>query len=401
MTGKNQISRRGFLSSSVTGMAAAGFMGLSPAAVFAQDNKEKGEIIYRALGKTGLNLPIVNMGVMNSNNPEIVHAAYKAGIRHFDTASQYQYGRNEQMVGNVIKKLGARNEVVISTKELIEPRDNDDLEDVIADMKKKTEGSLRRLGTDHVEILYSHSINNAAHATDPRILEGMKILKKEGKIRFSGVSTHENMTEVINAVAEKKSYDMVLTAFNVAMADDSDLLGAIENAASKGIGIVAMKTQAGGSRMPNRDSLRDYDNSTIATASLKWVMRNPNISTSIPGFDNYAHMVEDFSVAYGLDYTEQEEKFLSDNNLQLGFGYCRQCRHCVGTCPKGVDVPKLMRVHMYAAQYANFQHARMELDGIGKEESIQVCGSCPDCVAQCSHQVDIKERISNLKAIYA
>ena len=112
-------------------------------------------------------------------------------------------------------------------------------------------------------------------------------------------------------------------------------------------------------------------------------------------------MVEDFSVAYGLDYTEQEEKFLSDNNLQLGFGYCRQCRQCVGTCPKGVDVPNLMRVHMYAAQYANFQHARMELNGIGKEKSIQVCGSCPECVAQCSNQVDIKERINNLKAIYA
>jgi len=111
-------------------------------------------------------------------------------------------------------------------------------------------------------------------------------------------------------------------------------------------------------------------------------------------------MHEDFSVAYDLEYSDDEKKLLSDNNLKLGFGFCRQCRQCVATCPRGVDVPNLMRVHMYAAQYANFQHARIELDDIQKDKSVLACGSCPECVAECSNQVDIKNRIENLKSIY-
>jgi len=401
MAGDSRISRRGFISSSVTGLAAAGFMGLSPGSVFAQEKKERGEIIYRTLGKTGLKIPIVSMGVMNSNNPEIIQASYEIGVRHFDTAARYQYGRNEQMVGNVIKKLGVRDKVIIATKEMRPAqRSGDDIESAIKDLKKQTEASLRRLNTEYIDILYIHSASSADEINNAGILEGMKVLKKEGKIRFSGVSTHESMAEIINEIASNGLYDVVLTAINVAMADDADLLGAIEKAASKGIGIIAMKTQAGGQRLPNQDSLTEFNSSTVATASLKWVLQNENITTSIPGYDNYRHMNEDFSVAYDLEYTDDEKKLLSDNDLQLGFGYCRQCRQCVATCPRGVDVPNLMRVHMYAAQYANFQHARMELESIQKDKSVAVCNSCPECMAECSNQVDIKSRIENLKSIY-
>jgi predicted aldo/keto reductase-like oxidoreductase len=401
MTHDSGLTRRKFISSSITGLAAAGFMGISPDAVLAQVKKEKGEIIHRTLGNTGIRLPVVSMGVMNSNNPEVVRASYKHGVRHFDTASRYQYGRNEQMVGDVINRLGVRDKVIISTKEVVNPGGADNIESTVRDLKKQTEGSLRRLNTDYVDILYIHSASSAEDVNDIGILEGLKVLKKEGKIRFSGVSTHQSMTEVINEIASERLYDVILTAFNVTMADDTDLLKAIETAASKGIGIIAMKTQAGGRNLPNRDSLHEYDNSTIATATLKWVLQNPNISTSIPGYTNFAHMTEDFSVAYDLEYTDDEKRLLSDNNLELGFGYCRQCRKCLPTCPKGVDVPNLMRVHMYAAQYGNFQHARMELNDIGKEQSISICGVCTECVAQCSNRVDIKGKIQTLREIYA
>jgi predicted aldo/keto reductase-like oxidoreductase len=404
MEDNSSLSRRGFISTSLTGLAAAGIAGFSPGAVFGQEQKKKteGEIIYRTLGKTGLKMPVVSMGVMNANNPEIVLAAYEQGIRHFDTAARYQYGRNEQMVGDVTKKLGVRDKVIIGTKEMRPAqREADTPEKMIEKLKIQCEGSLKRLKTDYIDILYIHSAHSAEEASDPAIIEGMKQLKKEGKIRFSGVSTHEAMTDVINTVTENKSFDVVLTAINVSMADDVDLLAAIDNAASNGIGIIAMKTQAGGQRLPNRDSFQEFDSPTINTACLKWVMRNKSITTSIPGFTNYTHLMEDFSVAYDLEYTENERKFLTDNELQLGLGFCRQCRQCVPSCPRGVDVPNLMRVHMYAAQYGNFQHARAELDGIRKDKSISICGSCPECVASCANQVDIKNRVENLKSMYA
>jgi len=59
----------------------------------------------------------VSMGVMNADVPGILRRSYELGIRHFDTAAVYQNGRNEEMVGIVIKEMGIRDKVVISTKQ--------------------------------------------------------------------------------------------------------------------------------------------------------------------------------------------------------------------------------------------------------------------------------------------
>ena len=74
-------------------------------------------ILQRTLGKTGLSLPVVSMGVMNADVPGLLRRAYELGIRHFDTAAGYQNGRNEEMVGRVIKEMGFRDKVVIATKQ--------------------------------------------------------------------------------------------------------------------------------------------------------------------------------------------------------------------------------------------------------------------------------------------
>jgi predicted aldo/keto reductase-like oxidoreductase len=397
------LGRRKFIASSISSLASAGVAGFGAKPLLAQDTSKTAatDIIHRTLGKTGIKVPIVGMGVMNANNPEIVEAAYNVGIRHFDTAARYQYGRNEQMVGEVIKKLGARDKVVIGTKEMRPAqRGESNINETKNKLIELCEGSLRRLKTDHIDILYVHSVSNAEEVNDQGILEGMATLKKQGKILASGVSTHQAMTEVINAVAEIGDYDVVLTAFNVAMAANGDLLTAIENAAQKGIAIVAMKTQAGGSRLPNPGSLRNYSSTVIATASLKWVMRNENIAASIPGFDNYQHMHEDFSVVHDLSYTEEERKFLSDNEITIGLGFCHQCGQCVTDCPYDVDIPSLMRTHMYAAQYANFHEARCTLDDIAVGRGLTACNVCGDCTATCVNTVDIAARIANLKMMY-
>ena len=63
----------------------------------------KATLPQRLLGKTGISLPTVSMGVMNSDNPNLVAAALDAGITFLDTAHVYQRGRNEEMLGEVLK----------------------------------------------------------------------------------------------------------------------------------------------------------------------------------------------------------------------------------------------------------------------------------------------------------
>ncbi len=404
---KSGLSRRGFLSAATSGLVTAGLLKLSPAAALAQGvinqtGESQKDIICRTLGRTGLQVPIIGMGVMNAENPEMVRASYEIGVRYFNLSGNYQLGRVETVVGGVINRLKIRDKVVVGTGTL-------DVGDYAglstAECKKKMtaacEASLRRLGMDYIDIYYIYEAHDPGIAGYPSMIEAVENLKQQQKIRYAGVSMHSNMAAAINAVANDGYFDVVMTTINFTLADDTDLLNAIKSAADKGIGVVAMKIMAGGSRWPNPESRKDYTSSTIATACLKWVLQNENIATSVPGYMNFEHMREDFSVAGSLEYTSEEEKFLGDNSVRLGMGFCRQCKKCLATCPSGVDIPTLMRVHMYAAQYADFHHARATLDGIPRDSDLKKCNDCPSCAAACANTVDIASRIDELKTIYA
>jgi len=65
------------------------------------------------LGRTGVELPVVSIGAMNSDSPALYHYAYDKGIRHFDTAEVYLRGRSEEVLGTFMKERGIRNEVCL------------------------------------------------------------------------------------------------------------------------------------------------------------------------------------------------------------------------------------------------------------------------------------------------
>src|SRR5512140_2312326 len=109
MSGKQD--RREFLVKTAQWAAGAGLLsGVTPP-LLARPQASQGEakILTRTLGKTGISLPIVSMGVMNADVPGLVRRAYDVGMRHFDTAAVYQQGRNEEMLGRMIKEMGVRD----------------------------------------------------------------------------------------------------------------------------------------------------------------------------------------------------------------------------------------------------------------------------------------------------
>lgn len=405
---KGRISRRDFLAATAAGIVGAG-LGAGPpgrARAGARADETTGENaaapITRTLGRTGIEVPVVSMGVMNANNPELIAASFDLGIRHFDTAANYQGGRNEEMVGSVIAGRGIRERVIVGTK-IYRPdtRRGDGPADTRRKMLAEVDESLERLQMEYVDILYVHVVDSAELVRSDAVHAALEEIRAGGKARFTGVATHRNMAEVIGAVAETGRFDVVLAAINVTMADDAELLGAIEKAAAAGIGIIAMKTQAGGRRFPLPEAAAEYDSSTINTTSLKWVLRHGAIATAIPGYTTFEHMRENFSVAYDLEYTERERRLLGDCDLKVGLGFCRQCGECAGTCPRGADIPSMMRAHMYASQYADFRQARSVYDGISRGRDLGACSACPSCAAVCAHAVDVARRIDELKLIYA
>jgi uncharacterized protein len=407
----NRINRRDFISKAIAGAGAAAFLGgpVRPAAgrdagTAAPAAADK-PLLTRPLGKTGLVLPVVNMGVMNADNPDLVRRAYELGMRHFDTAAGYWRGKNEEMVGTVLRGLGGRSGSVIATKINIPPAQRESL--AAADLKaafvKAFEGSLRRLKTDYVDILYIHDVSRVSDLRRPGFLEAMAELKDRKLIRFAGFSCHSNMSACLEDATASGDYEVLLIAYNYAMQDDLRLKKALDAAAAKGIGLVAMKTQC------MQDWYREdlpadqkayYGGSIVQTAVLKWALRNEAFACAVPGFTTFAQLDEDVAVARDLTLTDKEKAFLADRNVRLTLARCVQCAGCVGSCPAGVDTPTLMRAHMYLG-YPNVFQAREALESLPSGRGLDACASCRTCVAQCRGRVDIGRRVERLKLHFA
>jgi aryl-alcohol dehydrogenase-like predicted oxidoreductase len=151
---------------------------------------------YRDLGRTGLQVSPLCFGAMmlgawgNADHDDavaIVHAALDAGINFIDTADVYSAGESEEIVGKAI--AGRRDEVVLATKFFapMGPGPNRSGGSRYWIMKE-CEASLRRLGTDHID-LYQ------VHRPDPRMdvdetLAAMTDLVRQGKVRSLGSSTY-------------------------------------------------------------------------------------------------------------------------------------------------------------------------------------------------------------------
>lgn len=400
MTKKEEKNnRRNFLKKGVTGLAGLAIL----PSVLNEDVKAQAEektdkdkkMAYRTLGKTGIKLPVVSMGVMNADNPKLVERALDSGIVHLDTAHGYSRGRNEEMIGGVIKNR-PRDSFVIATKVVGEPEDRRTgmfTEETKAEpFIEKLETSLKRLGTDHVDILYLHSVVKRESVLFEPLLSAMLKLKKEGKTRFIGVSTHSNEPEVIRAVVESKVHDVVLTAYNFRQPHVAEVEKAMAEAAKAGIGIVAMKTQAG----VFWD--RERQHQINMKAALKWVLRNENVHTTIPGITAFDQLEENLSVMGELKLTPKEEEDLKlGQKLGMSGLYCRQCNSCLAQCGRGLEIPTLMRSYMYAYGYRNLSLAKEAVESIDLSDI--PCRSCRSCRIDCTMGFDIKNKVEDIARI--
>jgi len=408
------LTRREFFSKTLVGTSIAGMWSLRGTkslwekvqGTSAAQLPQK-EPIYRKLGKTGILLPVVNMGVMNALNPELVKRSYEVGVRYFDTAAYYQRGQNEAMIGKALQELGVRNKVVIGTKVFVPHEQRPRM--TPGDLKKfflyTAEESLKRLQTDVIDIFYVHNVQDTEYVNNPGIKEALMTLKGQKKVRAIGFTVHKNMTELVQKAVESGFYDVIIVAFNYSMADDNSLVESLEKARGKGIGLIAMKTQCTQywyrEYVPN-EKQSYYQGKILQTAVLKWALRHNFITCAIPGYTTFQQMEEDFSVVYDLEYTPEERKFLGDREVKLALqSYCLQCGNCLASCPKGVDIPTLMRTHLYAVCYANFHQARSTLDEASEAKGLASCKSCESCRARCVRRVPVDKRIQELKAIYA
>ncbi len=377
---ERHLRRRSFLK-----WGAAGLAGLcvKPAAGSGPGGQSSAaspgpKLIHRTLGRTGIQLPVVSMGVMNSDNPNLIRAALDRGIVLLDTAHGYQRGRNEVVIGEALRGR-PRDSFVIATKVPAEPTTEAYL--------KNAEVSLQRLGLDHVDILNSHDVSSRSEVEFEPVLKALEKLKKDGRARSVGVTTHSHEPEVIRAAAETGFHDVVITAYNFRQAHREEVRAAIAEAAKAGVGVIAMKTLAG--RYWDKERKQPIN----TAAALKWVLNDPNVTTAIPGMTTFDQLEADLAVMAGLALTEQEKNDLRLNTGSAGL-YCQQCGQCLEACRESLPVPSLMRGFMYAYGYGNLGAAydllhRLDLPG-------EPCRNCSDCAVRCVQGIDVADRIKDV-----
>jgi len=385
------INRRGFLRTGITG--AAGIVALSPSLVSTASAVQQDNIIYRTLGKTGMKVPVISFGVMRSDNPNLCKAAYDKGIKLFDTANGYQNGNNETMLGNLLKEY-PRNSFYLATK--VKPagvdRDGKPSDQTTAeDFMSKFNTSITRLKMDYVDILYIHDIRNPEMFEYKPIIDSIQKLKKDGKVKFIGFSTHANEAVVIDAAAGKNLFDVILTSYNFKQTYVNELNSAIKKANQAGIGIVAMKTLAGGGFL-DKEKTKPIN----STAALKWVLSNPDVTTTIPGMTDFDQLDLNVKILADISITDAEKKDLMIAKAETGL-YCTGCTRCLQACPKNLPVPDLMRAYMYAYGYSNPGMAYSLLGELGTNEN--PCKDCNNCQVNCTKNFNIREKIADISRL--
>jgi predicted aldo/keto reductase-like oxidoreductase len=370
------------------------------------------KLAYRTLGKTGLKVTTVGFGCMTTSDASVVERAADLGINYFDTARVYQQGNNERMVGAALKRK--RKDVVLSTKSITR-----DKQGALADL----DTSLRELGTDYVDIWYLHLKNTPADVTDD-LLEAQRIAKQQGKIRFAGVSTHQGYQELIPMLAKKGLVDVVLTMYNFSM--EKAVEAAIAEASKAGIGIVGMKVMAGGFRQrpagpppsgpggpppgtpppgglprgPRPEPPAQLKQQGAMLAALKWVIKDPNVHTTIPGMQDMEQLEENLR-AMAEPYGPDEERRLAQQLELITPLYCRTCGKCEATCAKGLPVADVLRYLSYADGYGQFALAREEYAKLPIALANVHCRDCELCTVTCPFGVQVATRLSRAQELFA
>lgn len=376
-----RINRRKFLS--ISALAGAGIA--LPRFAEAQDDNDK-PIVTRVLGKTGMTLPILSMGVMRADNPAVVRAAYNSGLTHFDTAHGYQKGKNEEMLG-VFFKDKDRSTFTIATKGKPDLKSGD----FEKEYEELLNTSLRRLQMDYVDIFYAHAIEDTGIVNDPRLIAMLQKFKADGKIRHIGFSTHANKPAQIDEAIKAGIYEVCLVSYNFKIEILPELNAAIQRGVDAGMGFVAMKSMAGG--VEDSSGAKKVN----GVACLRWVWQNPNITTAIPGFTSFDLLDNCLEAAHSPSLKPEDATYLAGLNGKEML-YCQNCNDCVKQCSKHLPIPAIMRAYMYNYGYKHpslSKETLVELAITGDECS--KCGTCT--VKHCRSGFQIADKIAAITPV--
>jgi len=345
----------------------------------------------RILGRTGWSVSAISFGAIKIPRISLkeceilLHRALDSAINFVDTADCY--GDSEEKIGQVLKKR--RKEFYLSTK--VDERDG-------PGVRAKLDRCLRRLRTEWIDLLFFHDVRGGEYERIFKSggLEELRKAQKKGEIIHIGISIHNNLSMMREAI-ESGVFSVLMAAYS-ALDEDRLTADLLPLAASKGVGVVAMKPLAGGrlGEPPSRGWDKTlFQGESPAQIALRYVLSNPHICCVIPGMMAMNELEENLRVGNTPRKLSAEEiKEFMAIAAEAGKGFCRNCGYCL-PCPEGILIPDVFRYENYYRRYG--------LEGWAKEQyrllipDAQACSECQTCVEKCPYGVMIP---SGLKEVH-
>ncbi len=384
----SNLSRRNFLAAFSSGLLGFGLSknvkASSNEKALAQGQPAPAKIQkYNSLGATGIKVSDVSFGAISLFEPNVLRYAYDLGLTYFDTAEGYVNTKSESYIGQALKDI--RDKITITTKHPYFPQQQIKREDIV----RRVEASLKRMQTDYVDVAMIHNISDLSLLKNEELQAAYSQLKKDGKIRFTGFSSHNPKLHLKQAL-EIDFCQVALFVYNHVESKEAE--PAIEEARRKGIGTVAMKVFAGGMQ-GNLKSLISQEVS-YPQAAIRWVLSNPNIDCCIVTMSSYSH-VEEYTAASGKPLNRESLKMITEYQRQTSGEYCRvSCERCLSSCPSSVAINEILRYRMYFENYRMEKEAMSYYAQLAESKKPLLCSGCSGfCDSACPYGLKVKEKL--------
>jgi len=333
-----------------------------------KSNEQFPQMPQRSLGKTAVKVSVLGLGTNRLDSPLILQAAFRRGVRLWDTSHRYVGGNSELSIGKFLEKNPQRRkDIFIATKATGAK--------TIEDIERRLRISLERMKTDYIDLYHAvHGLRQPDQLTD-ELKKWAEGAKKKGLIRYVGFSTHKNIAWNLYAAAQCGWIDAVITSYNFRLMQETEMQKAVDDCHKKGVGLIAMKTVALDLRERRKleagediHSQQDKDiiakllekGLTLEQAGIKAVLEDERIACACVGMGSVNEInINSMAVLDKVKLSSGDRNLLDRYAKANCSGYCAGCAHiCDSALPQMPYVSDIMRYLMYYNSYGDRQTAR-------------------------------------------
>ncbi len=436
------ISRRNFFK--ISGALTAGSAisaGMAPQKVLANNPQDQELKIkeYRTLGRTGFKVSAMSMGTLRVKESNVIRYAYDAGINYFDNAEGYQNGESERKLGQALKHMD-RKKIFLTTK--IHVAEDESEESIL----NRFAACQERMKTEYIDCFYMHAVKKVSLLDKPEFHSAVSKLKSEGRLRFSGLSSHgprrkdeDSMEKVLTAAAHDGRFDVMLLIYNFMNEKAGNNI--IKACKENNVGATAMKTSPGEltgmkydpanptraqekqlKKLEDRydseeeiekkmndwieDQQEDYlktkpfaekygitSEEKLKIDSIRWVINNSDMHAACISLVDF-EFVDKIIPYSGLRLDEKDTGFIDNFKSLFNDQYCRHgCSNCIEACPHQLPVSTIMRYAYYFKYQGWEKEAMLKYSHLNGADA-SLCEGCHSpCLNSCEFQVNIPRQL--------